>query len=410
MTIEKTLEELYGLSVFGIKLGLQNMEEILKRLDNPHNKYKVIHIAGTNGKGSTASMTEAILLEAGYKVGKYTSPHINRFNERIVLNRTEITNEDIVFYYNLVKEKAKDIPATFFEITTAIMFLYFADKQIDYLVLEVGLGGRYDATNVVLPELSIITSISMDHINILGNTLYEIAREKAGIIKKGVPVFAIDTKEDIKKAIFEESANPVFVKEKYQFESYLDNTNLLTLAKIDNELFEIPLFGKFQGDNFLLVYSAMEYLGIDKGIIKKALPKVKWPGRFEIINRNPLIILDGAHNEDSSLKLAESLEELPNKEDVCFLTSILEDKDIGKILKNFRKVSQNIVYTSLSDFHRGLSAKELFDKDLHFENKKYFEDIENAYIEAKKHKIIVVAGSFYLLSKFKKVILDENRL
>ena len=136
MNIEKTLEELYGLSVFGIKLGLQNMEEILKRLDNPHNKYKVIHIAGTNGKGSTASMTESILLEAGYKVGKYTSPHINRFNERIVLNRTEITNEDIVFYYNLVKEKAKDIPATFFEITTAIMFLYFADKQIDYLVLE----------------------------------------------------------------------------------------------------------------------------------------------------------------------------------------------------------------------------------------------------------------------------------
>ena len=112
-------------------------------------------------------MTEAILLEAGYKVGKYTSPHINRFNERIVLNRTEITDEDIVFYYNLVKEKSKDIPATFFEITTAIMFLYFADKQIDYLVLEVGLGGRYDATNVVLPELSIITSISMDHVNIL---------------------------------------------------------------------------------------------------------------------------------------------------------------------------------------------------------------------------------------------------
>lgn len=410
MTIEKTLEELYGLSVFGIKLGLQNMEEILKRLDNPHTKYKIIHIAGTNGKGSTASMTEAVLIEAGYKVGKYTSPHITRFNERIVLNKEEISDKDIVFYYNKVKEVSKDIQATFFEVTTAIMFLYFAQKRIDYLVLEVGLGGRYDATNVVLPELSLITSISMDHVNILGNSLYEIAREKAGIIKKGKPVFVIDTKEDIKKAVFEECDSPHFVKEKYNFSTSLDKKNLLTIANINNETYEIPLFGKFQADNFLLVYAAMEYLGISKDIIKKSLPKVKWPGRFEIINRNPLIILDGAHNEDSSEKLVESLKELENKEDICFLTSILEDKDIGKILKNFKKVSENIIYTSLIDFHRGLSAKELFDRDIYFENKKYYENIKEAYEEAKKHKIVVIAGSFYLLSKFEKVILNENRL
>ena len=163
-------------------------------------------------------MCESILLEAGYKVGKYTSPHIVNFNERIVLDRQEISDEDIVKYYNIVKEKIDDLPATFFEVTTAIMFLYFAEKQIDYLVLEVGLGGRYDATNVVDPELSIITSISMDHVNILGNTLYEIAREKAGIIKEGKPVFVIDTKEDIKKAIFEQTETPIFVKEKYNLD------------------------------------------------------------------------------------------------------------------------------------------------------------------------------------------------
>ena len=410
MNIEKTLEELYGLSVFGIKLGLDNINELLKRLGNPQNNYKTIHIAGTNGKGSTASMCESILMEVGYSVGKYTSPHIVNFNERIVLNRQEISDEDIVKYYNIVKENIGDLPATFFEVTTAIMFLYFAEKKIDYLVLEVGLGGRYDATNVVNPELSIITSISMDHVNILGNTLYEIAREKAGIIKKGKPVFVIDTNEDIKKAIFEQTETPIFVKEKYSLETSLDKKSLKTIAQIDGELFDIPLFGKFQGENFLLVYAAMEYLGIDKQIIKKALSNVVWPGRFEILSRNPLIILDGAHNEDSSLKLMENLQELDNKEDICFLTAILEDKDIGKILKNFSEVSKHIVYTSLENYHRGLGAKELFHKDIYFENKKYFEDIVEAYNEAKKHKIVVIAGSFYLLCEFKKVIMGENRL
>lgn len=410
MNIEKTLEELYGLSVFGVKLGLDNIKEILNRLGNPQNNYKTIHIAGTNGKGSTASMIESVLLEKGHKVGKYTSPHIINFNERIVLNREEISNEDIVKYYSLIREKITDLPATFFEVTTALMFLYFSEKNIDYLVLEVGLGGKYDATNVVIPELSIITSISMDHVSILGNTLYDIAGEKAGIIKTDKPVFVIDTNEDVKKAIFEKTDTPVFVKEKYTYEISLDKKNLFTLVSLNNETFKIPLFGRFQGDNFLLVYGAMKFLGIDDNTIKNALLKVRWPGRFEIINRNPLIILDGAHNEDSSLKLMENLQEIGQKNDICFLTSILEDKDIGKILKNFSEVAENIIYTSLENYHRGLSAKEIFHRDIYFDNKKYFEDIKEAYAEAKKHKIIVVAGSFYLLCEFKKVIFFENRL
>lgn len=410
MDIEKTLEELYGLSVFGIKLGLDNIKEILKRLGNPEKNYKVIHIAGTNGKGSTASMCEAVLIEEGYLVGKYTSPHIVNFNERIVLNRNEISNEDIVCYYRRVKEVLGDLPATFFEVTTALMFLYFSDKGIDYLVCEVGLGGRYDATNVVDPELSIITSISMDHINILGNSLYEIAREKAGIIKDGKPVFVIDTNSDVKKAVTEKTNKAIYVKEKYSLSTTLDKKSLHTVVKIDNHLFELPLFGKFQGDNFLLVYAAMLYLGIEKSTIKNALSKVYWPGRFEIAQKSPLLILDGAHNEDSSLKLVENLNELENRDDICFLTSILGDKDIGKIIKNFSNAANSIVYTSLADYHRGLSAKEIYNMDNYFENKSYFENILDAYNEAKKHKIIVVAGSFYLLCEFRKVIINENRL
>lgn len=410
MDIEKTLEELYGLSVFGIKLGLDNIKEILKRLGNPEKNYKVIHIAGTNGKGSTASMCEAILLEKGYSVGKYTSPHIVNFNERIVLNRNEISNEDIVKYYNAVKKELYDLPATFFEVTTAIMFLYFSDKGVDYLVCEVGLGGRYDATNVVDPELSIITSISMDHVNILGNSLYEIAREKAGIIKDGKPVFVIDTNPDVKKAVNENTDKAIYVKEKYKLSISLETKELHTLVSIDDKPFELPLFGKFQGENFLLVYAAMNYLNIDLNIIQKALKNVYWPGRFEIVQKQPLLILDGAHNEDSSLKLVENLNELENREDICFLTSILEDKDIGKIIKNFSNAANSIVYTSLTNYHRGLSAKEIYNMDNYFENKSYFEDIREAYREAKKHKIIVVAGSFYLLCEFRKVIMNENRL
>lgn len=410
MNIQKTLDELYDLSIFGIKLGLDNIKEILNRLGNPQNRYKTIHIAGTNGKGSTASMIESILIEKGYSVGKYTSPHIVRFNERIVLNNVEISDEEIVKYYSIIREKMGNLPATFFEVTTAIMFLYFAEKNIDYLVLEVGLGGRYDATNVIIPELSIITSISLDHLNILGNTLLEIAREKAGIIKDNRKVFVIDTNEDVKKAVTEKTSSCIFVKEKFEYSTRLDNLKLTTITTIDNEEFEIPLFGKFQGDNFLLVYAAMKELGIDNYTIRKGLSKVKWPGRFEIIAKNPLIILDGAHNEDSSLKLMENLKEIGNKEDICFLSSILEDKDIGKIIKNFSQVANKIVYTSLANYHRGLTALELYHKDIHFENKKYFEDIKEAYNEAKKSKIVVVAGSFYLLCEFKRVIKIENRL
>lgn len=410
MNIQETLDELYGLSVFGIKLGLDNIKEILNRLGNPQSNYKTIHIAGTNGKGSTAAMIESILIENGFSVGKYTSPHIVKFNERIVIDRVEISDEEIVKYYSFIKNKISDLPATFFEVTTAIMFLYFADKEIDYLVLEVGLGGRFDATNVVNPEFSLITSISMDHINILGNTLYEISKEKAGIIKKNKKAFVIDTCEDVKRAVKETEGIPIFVKEKYLYDIQLDKENLFTIVTIKNDSFKIPLFGKFQGENFLLVYGAMEELGIPACIIKKGLLKVKWPGRFEIYSRNPFVILDGAHNEDSSKKLIENLKEISIKNDICFLTSILEDKEIETIIKNFSTVSNKIVYTSLKNYHRGLSAKELFDKDDFFTNKMYFENFEDAYKEAQQSKITVIAGSFYLLCEFRRVIASENRL
>ncbi len=404
MNIDKTLDELYNLSVFGIKLGLSNIEEIMKRLGNPQNTYKIIHIAGTNGKGSSASMVEAGLLEAGYKVGKYTSPHILRFNERIVVDKREIENREVVECYEEVKKILGEIKATFFEVTTAMMFLYFKKKSVNYAVVEVGLGGRYDATNIVNPVSTIITSISLDHINILGDNLYQIATEKAGIIKKGIDVFVSDTNKDVKKAVLEKKGNVIFSKEKFDYKIEVINKELITRVEVEGDIFDLSLFGYFQGENFLNVYGLLKSLGIENEFIKRAMKKVKWPGRFEIALREPLLILDGAHNEDSALKLYENVSKIAKREEVTMLVSILEDKDIKTMLKIFDKIGSKIIFTSLEGYHRGLSGQKLYEKGNFIKNSEVVEDLKEAYEIGRKSKVLVVAGSFYLLAKFKEVM------
>ncbi len=404
MNIDKTLDQLYNLSVFGIKLGLNNIKEIMERLGNPQETYKIIHIAGTNGKGSSASMVESALLEAGYKVGKYTSPHILRFNERIVVDKKEISNEEIVELFEEVKKILGDIKATFFEVTTAMMFLHFKRQKVDYAVVEVGLGGRYDATNIVNPVSTIITSISLDHINILGDNLYQIATEKAGIIKKGIDVFVSDTNEDVKKAVLEKEGNVIFSKEKYDYKIEVLEEELVTRVEVDGDIFDLSLFGYFQGENFLNVYGLLKSLGIKNEIIKRAMKKVKWPGRFEIVEKEPLLILDGAHNEDSALKLYENMSKIAHRDDVTMIVSILEDKDIKKIIEIFGKIGKKLIFTSLEDSHRGLSGKKLYEIGGKKEGVEVVEDLREAYNLGRKSKILVVAGSFYLLAKFKEVM------
>ena len=404
MNLNEILDELYNLSKFGIKLGLDNIKTIMDRLGNPQNSYKTIHIAGTNGKGSTASMLEYALIENGFRVGKYTSPHIVKFNERIVVDFQEISDEELVEYYLKVKEVSKGIGATFFEVTTAMMFLYFKDKKVQYAIIEVGMGGRYDATNIIDSDYAVITSISMDHINILGNSLYEIACEKAGIIKKDERTFVSDTVSDIRRAFEEKGKKVKYTKELYNYSVSLDCEKLHTVVNVDGESYELSLFGEFQAINFLNVYGVLRDIGLEKDTIRKAMLKVKWPGRFEIVARNPLLILDGAHNEDSAQKLYDNLTKVVGREETTMLVSILEDKEIEKILRIFDKTAHRIIFTSLKDFKRGLGAKEIYDRAFEIENKLYFEDIREAYSEARKDKVLVVAGSFYLLSKFKEVI------
>ena len=392
-----------------IKLGLENMEKALKILGNPERNYKIIHIAGTNGKGSAAAFLEAGLIEAGYKTGKYTSPEIYRFNERITINMEEISDADVELYYEKVNKalESSDIELTYFEITTVMMFLYMKDKNIDYLVLETGLGGRTDATNTVTPVISLITNISFDHMEFLGNTLREIAHEKAGIIKKNISVFFADEKSELLEEIKAKTENYINVLKKYEFNENsvkLDKEKLNTLVKINNEEFRLSLFGKFQGKNFLLAYEALKYLGIDDEIIKRACSKTVWNGRFQIVSENPFIILDGAHNKDSAAVLSENLREVFPDRELIYIISILRDKDNDSILEELAKASDYAVFTGINN-NRGQSCDEMYNKGKNYFKHSYAEcTLESALKKAEilNKKAIIICGSFFLLKEYKK--------
>jgi len=407
MDTNKILDELYSYSMFGIKLGLENIERMCEALGNPQDKYRVIHIAGTNGKGSTATTIEAGLIEAGYRVGKFTSPHIIRFNERIQFGGNEIEDQEICSYYLKVKEvvEEKRIKATFFEMTTAMMFLYFADKKAEFVVLETGMGGRYDATNVVNSEIAVITNVSLDHVGFLGDNIYDISKEKAGIIKKKSIVVVGDDNLDFIKAIRNETENFVNIKSKYKNIEYtLDKENFLTEINIENKKYSFSLFGEYQVGNFLCAYETLKILGIESEVIQRAAAKVRWPGRFEVYSKTPLVILDGAHNADAAEKLRENLNLSFSPEEVVAVVSVLDDKDIPNIMREIRGFSDTIILTSLEMFKRGLKGEELSVYTDSFKLSLKENDIKEAYKKAvfMDKKVIVICGSFYLLSRFKQ--------
>lgn len=409
MQINELLDELYSYSLFGIKLGLENIKKICDYLGNPEKKYKIIHITGTNGKGSTSTIIETVLLEAGYSVGKYTSPHILKFNERIRTNGQDISDEDIALCYEKVKKAVETlgITPTFFEVTTAMMFLYFAEKKVEYAILEVGMGGRFDATNVADGDISIITNVSLDHTEYLGKNIYEIALEKAGIIKDKSIVIVGDNNEDFLRAMHTKKKDIINTEEKYKDVKYtLDFDNFITKIQINNEVYNLSLFGDYQVKNFLCAYEALKKLEIDEEIIKKAISKVKWQCRFERFSLNPLTVLEGAHNIDGINNLKKILTHEYKPNEIVMIISILKDKKVKEMLEVCSSLSDKIILTSLADNKRGLSGEELLeytDKNSIFTVE---DDIKKAYEDAKslKRRIIVVCGSFYTCERFKKEI------
>ena len=409
MKINELLDELYSYSLFGIKLGLDNIQKICDELGNPEKKYKIIHITGTNGKGSTSTIIETVLLEAGCSVGKYTSPHILKFNERIRANGKDISDEEIALTYEKVKSAIKNIgiTPTFFEVTTAMMFLYFAEKKVEYAVLEVGMGGRFDATNVADGDIAIITNVSLDHTEYLGKTIYDIALEKAGIIKEKSFVVVGDSDKEFLKAVSEKKKTFINTEEKYNDVKYnLNFKNFMTEIYINEKKFNLSLFGDYQVKNFLCAYEALKHLGISDEIIEKAVSKVVWQCRFERFSQNPLTILEGAHNIDGILNLKKILTHEYKSDEIVMIVSILKDKKVKEMLEVCESFSDKIILTSLSDNPRGLSGEKLLeytDKSPVFSVE---DDIKKAYETAEKsnRRIIAVCGSFYTCERFKKEI------
>jgi dihydrofolate synthase/folylpolyglutamate synthase len=343
---------------------LRRVYELMARLGNPHLKAKSVHIAGTKGKGSTAAMVASVLKAAGYNTGLYTSPHLHTWRERIRVNGELISEEQFVSIVERVKPEVEAVNSrarygqiTTFELLTALAFAYFAQEKADFQVMEVGLGGKYDATNIILPEVCIITSISYDHTDVLGKTLTLIATEKAGIIKPGSIVVTSPQPEEafavIEKKCADQKAKLIRVGTDvtYQGISFnLDRQTLEVKGRLGSYEISIPLLGDFQLINAAAAVAALEVLvekgfNISKGSIINGLEQVDWPGRFQVLSRHPLLVADGAHNADSAQKLRQALERYLKFNRAILIIGASNDKDIAGIAAELAPVFKQVIVT-----------------------------------------------------------------
>jgi dihydrofolate synthase/folylpolyglutamate synthase len=409
---------MYALRRFGIILDLDTIKSILNALGNPQNDFNSIHVAGTNGKGSVASALSAILHESGYRVGLYTSPHLVRFNERICINNHQISNEDVVKSYQAVKHVHHgDRSPTFFEFSTAMALYAFGRHQVDWAVIETGMGGRYDATNIITPAISIITNVSMEHRDYLGNTLAEITREKAGIIKQGTPVVtAVKQKQarSVVQAVARKKSAPLFMLGK-NFTVRQNPSGHFSYYGIENIWHHIqtPLLGHYQVQNAALALAACELLIKDKAVIsqesiKQGLANTRWPGRLEIVSDNPLVILDGAHNLIAARNLAKFLAENLTNRRITLVIGILDDKPYGSMLKSLLPQCFRAIIT------RAKTDRALAPEKLYAMAKKIISDVtivpdvagaaKNAIENAGPDDVICIAGSLYVVGEAKEAI------
>jgi len=420
MKFEESLKWLYGFEKFGIKLGLERISHIAEKLGNPQNNYKIIHVAGTNGKGSVCKFLASILTSGGYKVGIYLSPHLQRFSERIVVDNKEISDDEFVSLVDKIKpivdEMIKnDNTPTFFEIVTAIAFQYFSDKGVDFAVIEVGLGGKYDATNIVEPVVSVITNISLEHIDILGKTIKDIALQKAGIVKDDVAVVTATKGDALKviKNVAKERRGPVYVIDERRWKRiYCDaeGQEFVVNGDLTDYSVKTTMLGKHQGENIALAVVSIENLQmngvyIPETSIKDGVAKAANPGRLEVVKHEPLILLDGAHNPDGMRTLRTTLDEDFDCYKLILVLGILSDKDIPSMLSIIAPTADTIVVTKSHNSRacEPSKLKEMIEKS-GYKKKVVVKDwipdaVKYAESIAKKNDLICVTGSLFTVGE-----------
>jgi len=423
-----------GQEVHGLQWGLDTITKVLARLGNPHLKYPTAIVAGTNGKGSTAAMLASILSQAGYRTGLYTSPHLVRVNERIRVNGVEISEDDFARAFSeirqvvegLLKDKALTQLPSFFEFLTAAGFLYFAQAGVDFSVLEVGMGGRLDATNVTQPRVAVITNVGLDHVEFLGSSLADISREKAGVIKPGRPVVCGceegEAAEVIRQRCLEVGAE-LFETGKFgglwglqslqghfQFNLSLDADSFASLSA--------PLLGKFQVKNAVAAVTAAWRLSRDgfhitRADIFKGLESTSWPGRLEKVLEHPLVLLDGAHNPAAARVLAEFIQEELRGRRLRLVYASMRDKAIGEISEILFPLAEE-VYLTRPHLARAATPEEILAAARFPPQRLVIEPepsvaVARAYQTSSSEDAVIIIGSLYLVGAVKQA-LEEGQL
>lgn len=422
MDYASALNYIHGTYKFGSKLGLDNITCLLSKLGNPQDDLKVIHVAGTNGKGSTVSFISKILESAGYRVGIFTSPYLERFNERIRINDRHIPDGDLGRITGIVKEKVEEMLSeghphpTEFEIVTAIAFVYYKEMKVDFVALEVGLGGRMDSTNVVkTPIMTVITPVDLDHTEFLGDTLYKVAGEKAGIMKDNVPCVIYPQQVEAMKRIEEVATerNAELTVTDFSSLEIVETTLEGTTFTYRNESYNINLCGAHQVKNAIVAMTVVEQL-VDKKLceitnpqLKNGLSSTKWGGRFEVMSQEPLIIIDGAHNLHGARGLDQALETYLKDKKLGAVIGILGDKSYEAIIDLLASRFSKVVVTEPEN-PRALPMEQLgkliesYDIDVQYEK-----EITKAVDKGLMMKDIdglIIFGSLYMIGAVRTYI------
>ena len=425
MNYTETLAYLDSLGKFGINLGMERIEDLLKELNNPEQKVRTIHVTGTNGKGSVTSMITNILLVSGLKVGKFTSPHLVRYNERIEVDGKEISDEDFALVVTAVRRAVESVMAkgtdqpTQFEVLTAAAFLYFALQKLDYAVIEVGLGGLWDSTNVITPVVSVITNVSLDHTDRCGKTVEEIAMQKAGIIKDGVPVVTAAEGEALgpiqAMALFKQA--PLYIYGKaftgQEVASSMEGQTFTLSAGDYHSNYDVKLPGAHQILNTAVAVVAAKLASkqdsrINELALHQGVALTKWPGRLERISQKPDVILDGAHNPAGAAVLRAALDKYYSGKKICFIFGMMGDKDISQVITTlFRK--EDTIFAVRADEGTRAAEPEALAAQIGSQAKA-MHDLAEAYktalAEVGEDGLVCVCGSLYLVGTFKKMLLN----